>query len=328
MCNSRMGKYQDIYLSDNGSVKYKDPSFYYKTLGIPKEGYGSLFCFFSEKLPDHLRGTWLDVGCGDGELLLSFMRSKGCIHEEIRNLIFLDLNESMLSVLRNNLLYENFTTKSKVTIVHDKIERYLENLDISSLGLILCHRVLQQINNWKTLLRELLIKLTPRGYLVVSETCSPFYGVLNFDFSDVDRCEPLGQRFGAALRNSLFYTIRYEKEFDDNKEDRLSVNNMQNAITFLKSFDCLRIDTVKSTYRKSFTIGEFMQLIEKKMLTPFTKPFVKNSDFDEYGYTRCINNLRKSLLESFSQVEMSEEFSTDVQLSFYCATYAGVQKSL
>ncbi len=101
----------------------------------------------------------LDVGCGLGEMAL-FLSSKA------RTLVLLDFSDKMLETAKKRLMQKRPGLKGdRITFVHGRVETLEACLPKGRFDLILCHTLLEYVDDPRGIVASLAGRLAPGGLL-------------------------------------------------------------------------------------------------------------------------------------------------------------------
>jgi len=106
-------------------------------------------------LADSHRCSILDAGAGTGELALQLAKPK-------TELVLSDISENMLQQAQQS--FQATCPEHPVEFIHSPINQLAEKLD-KQFDLVLCHAVLEWLEDPRTAIRELLDFIKPGGYL-------------------------------------------------------------------------------------------------------------------------------------------------------------------
>lgn len=146
--------------------------------------------------PEKPRPRVLDVGCGLGEMA-SFLLGKA------KSLVLLDFSEKMLEKAEQRLFDKHPDLKTdRITFVHGRVEALETCLPKGLFDLILCHTVLEYVDEPRGIVKALIGRLTPGGLisLVAVNSFSEAFRLAILKNDLTKACEALRKReFPATL---------------------------------------------------------------------------------------------------------------------------------
>lgn len=160
----------------------------------------------------HLKGKILDVGCGDGTILIQFQRNGN-------ELYGCDISEKAVQVAKSK--YGDFCNFTVGDITKSS------SLPEGKFDVIICSEILEHIENDELAIKNLYTKLETGGYLLVTT--------------------PLSEKYWSVHDNLAGHVRRYEK---DKLEKKITKNGFQIRKSISWGFPLLQL-YYKMVYPKS-----------------------------------------------------------------------------